>query len=89
MPSELTALADRLATLYDEFPKRGSIGFKEPNVTLVFEIGPTGGVGGRYSLQDDVVDGLVLQGIFAIDQSYLPGLVRDIRAFVQAVAPAA
>ena len=91
MPLELSALADDLARLYDQFPSHGSVAFEptEPNVTLNFEITTTGAVAGRCAFRDDLVDGDVLQVRFNIEQSRLPGLVNDIRAFVAATAPAA
>lgn len=91
MPSELRALADDLARLYGQFPRRGAVTFEptEPNVTLSFEITTTGAVAGRYTLRDELIEGDVLQGQFQIEQSILPGLVNDIRTFVRAAAPAA
>ncbi len=85
MPAELLALADKLQELYDQFPKLDSVNFipVERNVALSFEIGKTGIIEGQYTLCDDLVAGATLRGPFTIDQSYLPGVVRALRAFVR------
>jgi len=91
MPGELRTLADQLQRLYDAFPTRGSVAFQptEPKVTLSFEITRTGAVAGRYEIRNEFVAGDVLAGAFQIEQSVLPRLVNDIRAFVDAAVSAA
>ena len=91
MPSELRALADNLDRLYERLPQQGTVSFAplEPNTTLSFAMDPTGHVSGEFAFQPDFVEGAILRGTFAIDQSYLPGLVRQIRAFVAEAVNAA
>jgi len=86
MPKELNALANELMEQYDEFPDLVSVTFEpiEPNIILRFDITPTGAITGNYSFCDDFADGSTLKGQFKIDQSYLPCLANDIRAFVKA-----
>ena len=85
MPKELINLSDDLQSLYDHFPAQGSLHFKpvEPNVELSFEIATLGHVVGEYCLRNDFLECPVLKGPFCIDQSYIPGLVGGLRAFVK------
>ena len=84
-PHELSVLADELARLYDQFPKLGNVIFEpiEPNVTFKLKILSTGVIPGNYEFRGDLAEGGILKGQFKIDQSYLPGLVNDIRTFLQ------
>jgi hypothetical protein len=86
MPHELDALADELIRQYDQFPDLVSVVFEpvEPNIILRFDMTQTGGLTGNYSFCSDFIEGTTLKGQFMIDQSYLPGLANDIRAFVKA-----
>jgi hypothetical protein len=91
MPQELATLADDLSSLYDAFPNRDSVTFQptEPNIALHFNITTTGAISGRGAFRDDFAEGDVLECRFHIDQSYLPELARNIRAFLKTVEPAA
>jgi len=86
MPQELEALANQLMHQYKQFPNLVSVMFEpaEPNVILRFDLSPTGGLTGSYTFCGDFIEGTRLKGQFMIDQSYLPGLANDIRAFVKA-----
>lgn len=80
--------ADDLIELYDGFPQRGHVTFKPTysNVMLDLQIGTTGAVVGRCLVRDDLVDGDSLECEFVLEQSRLPRLASDIRAFVRAAA---
>lgn len=86
MPHELSCLADDLIRLYEGFPERGLVTFNPtyPNLTLEFQIETNGAVGGRCSVLDDFVEGDSLQCKFSLDQSCLPRLANEVRAFVRA-----
>lgn len=90
MPSELSRLADELERLHDRLPELGSVSFEsvEPNLTLSFAIYATGAIGGQYGVRD-FVHGPLLSGGITFDQSYVPRIVRDLRAFIMAATDAA
>lgn len=91
MPAELLRLADDLAALHKSFKGGAFVEFKpaEPNVALSFRAESAGHIEGSYRLFAEPVNGAVLQGLFAIDQSYLPGIVLSLRQFVREAIRAA
>jgi hypothetical protein len=87
MPQELAGLADQLVRLYDGFPKPGSLSFEPsyPNLAIHLQIGSRGEVIGRCSIVDDRLDADRLQFHFTIEQSQLPKIANDIRAFLRSM----
>ena len=91
MPAELRGLADDLERLHGRMSKAGSVSFRpsEPNVALDFSPEHTGKISGTFMFNALLGDGPVLQGPFTIDQSFLPGLVSQLRTFVAEAVGAA
>lgn len=87
MPGELLELAEGLADLHTAFPRPGSFSFKptEPNVVLHFSLAKTGLLGVEYAFSDELHLEPGFQGTVGVDQSYLPGLVQEIRSFMREV----
>ena len=91
MLTELTKLTDDLDHLYNSFPELGAVAFDsvEHVLALEFIIESTGSVHGEFCVRGDCMNGPRLSGIFKIDQSYLPELVRGLRRFLEAASEAA
>lgn len=83
MPAELERLANELSTLHARFPQLGKVNFRAKySIALTFELTKVGHVLGHFELYPYPTDDTRLEGSFRIDQSFLPILASDIRAFL-------
>ncbi|HKD17370.1 MAG TPA: hypothetical protein VKG23_05825 [Thermoanaerobaculia bacterium] len=75
----LKALRHNLSQMHRDFPASARVSFRpaEPNIELTFEHRR-----GEYTLRPDFVDGPTITGHFGFDQSYVPGIVSAIDAFL-------
>ena len=91
MPADLEELAKGLSDLHAQVPTPGRFAFQssETNISLSFGLTPTGSIEGTYRFCPSSFESTGLSGDFSIDQSFLPGLAAQIRAFVRASKDAA
>ncbi|KRH99694.1 hypothetical protein [Curvibacter sp. PAE-UM] len=83
---DLSRFAAELRALDENVGQPGSarLASAEPDIELVISTQRLGAISGRYRLESERREGVptVLSGAFDADQSFLPGMVDDVKALL-------
>jgi len=64
-------------------PCSASLVTTDPGIELHLNMNRVGQIEGRYELRNFRSNGPSLSGVFEMDQSYLPGLIEDVKNSVK------